>query len=364
MEKVFYVFKTKKGLNFLKKISEFRFIKVLSTISILVAVYFMFQVSFFLLNSLYIIFTVPKPQPTITLALPGVKIPGSPIYIPFLEGIISIFVLAIVHEFSHAIVALNERIRVKNLGFGLFIFLPIAFTEVDEKQMLDKKRIQRLRVASAGSIANITLAFILFYLISTFISPVFTNMINFNGIKIVSVERDSPAFNAGLKENMIINRINDLEVLNITQFIEVMNESTPNQTVPVQTENETFYVKLGEKLNKAYLGITVTQNWEYKSEMVKKYGKILLDVFFKIFNIFVWIANLNLSVGIVNLIPLWIADGGRIVYDILSIFIKERKTLQMLINIIFSIFTMVLILNIIAPYIYYLYEQFAIAYFR
>ncbi|MEM3444238.1 MAG: hypothetical protein QXP04_05085, partial [Candidatus Nanoarchaeia archaeon] len=144
MEKVFYVFKTKKGLNFLKKISKFKFIKILSTISIFIAVYFMIQICIFLFQSLYTILTVPKPQPTITLAIPGIKIPGSPIYIPFIEGIISIFILIIVHEISHAIVALNEKIKVKSLGFGLFIFLPIAFTEVDERQMLKESRIKRL----------------------------------------------------------------------------------------------------------------------------------------------------------------------------------------------------------------------------
>ena len=96
--------------------------------------------------------------PAVSIIIPGVEMPGSSIYVPFFYGLIALATVLIVHEFSHGIQAVGEKISIKSIGLLLFIILPGAFVEPDEEELKQAKKSSRLRVYAAGSIANITLA--------------------------------------------------------------------------------------------------------------------------------------------------------------------------------------------------------------
>jgi membrane-associated protease RseP (regulator of RpoE activity) len=111
---------------------------------------------------------VPSPFPTATIG-PGFYA------VPFWYWIIAIGLLALVHEGFHGIMAAMERVKIKSLGWGLLVVLPLAFVEPDEKQLTKKRSWPQLRVFAAGSFANFILAGVCILLMSGLASAVFIN---------------------------------------------------------------------------------------------------------------------------------------------------------------------------------------------
>ncbi len=98
-----------------------------------------------------------------TLLLPGINI-------PFFEGIIVLIALLIVHEFSHGILAVIGKIKVKSMGVVSFGSIPIgAFVEPDEKQLQRADKKTSLRVLIAGVSSNFLLAIISFTILLMFL---------------------------------------------------------------------------------------------------------------------------------------------------------------------------------------------------
>jgi len=91
-----------------------RIIKFLSFIGIFVGFLGMIYISYILVDGAFNLLSNPNAPPVITPVIPGIKIPGSPIFVPFWYGIIAIFIVAALHEFSHGVVARAYKIKVKN----------------------------------------------------------------------------------------------------------------------------------------------------------------------------------------------------------------------------------------------------------
>ena len=78
--------------------------------------------------------------PGVAPVIPGVKLPGMPIKIPFIEGWLALIIILIIHEFSHGILTRIIKIKVKSFGLLLLGYFPIgAFTEPDEKKQKKQK---------------------------------------------------------------------------------------------------------------------------------------------------------------------------------------------------------------------------------
>ncbi|MCZ7402666.1 MAG: site-2 protease family protein [Candidatus Methanoperedens sp.] len=176
-------------------------------------------------------------------------IPGINEFIPLYWGAIALLVTLVVHEFSHAILCKVEGIKVKSMGL-LLAPIPIGgFAEPDDEQLLGKKeenvpenglppeepsqpkklatRSERVRVLTAGVMANFTtalIAFVLFFLLLGSITSV-------GDVMVTNVIPDSPAQLNGVKPNMILTGINDIKITNATEFLSYANSITPGSTV-------------------------------------------------------------------------------------------------------------------------------------
>ncbi len=159
-------------------------------------------------------------------------IPGINKFIPFVWGIIGLIVTLVVHEFSHAIMSKAEDIRVKSMGL-ILVLIPIGgFAEPDEEQLFgirdkdkggengvksDQKtatRRQRIRILTAGVMANFVTAFVafaLFFIVIGSIAPV-------SNVVITDVVPGSPADDIGLTEMTVITHINDKKIENGSVF--------------------------------------------------------------------------------------------------------------------------------------------------
>ncbi len=159
-------------------------------------------------------------------------IPGINKFIPVVWGIIGLIVTLVVHEFSHAIMSKAEDIRVKSMGL-ILVLIPIGgFAEPDEEQLFGTRdkdkgrengvtsdqrtatRRQRIRILTAGVMANFVtafVAFVLFFIVIGSIAPV-------SNLVITDVVPGSPADDIGLTEMTVITHINDKKIENGSVF--------------------------------------------------------------------------------------------------------------------------------------------------
>ncbi len=185
--------------------------------------------------------TVPQPtkfnEPRNIFLIPGLNE-----FIPLIWGAIALIVTLMVHEFSHAILCKVEGIKVKSMGILLALVPVGGFAEPDEEQLLGKKeerndieeteesgteeppkrlatRGERVRVLTAGVMANFVtavIAFVLFFLLLGSISTV-------GEVMITTVVPGSPADLAGVNQSMILIGINDSKINNASDFLFLAN---------------------------------------------------------------------------------------------------------------------------------------------
>jgi membrane-associated protease RseP (regulator of RpoE activity) len=278
--------RTTKGQEFLDKLAVHkRFWRTFANIGLpamLIGMLIMFLLILFIDYSLITSFmaqTVPQPS-KYNEARNIFMIPGLNEFIPLYWGAIALLVTLVVHEFSHAILCKVEGIKVKSMGL-LLAPIPIGgFAEPDDEQLLGKKhekdpengslpeeqalpkklatRTERVRVLTAGVMANFTtalIAFILFFLLLGSITSV-------GDVMVTNIILDSPAHLNGMKPNMILTGINDNKIANATEFLFFANSLTPGSIVKLDIiENgERKKIELtATGSNISILGVTVSK---------------------------------------------------------------------------------------------------------
>ncbi|RLG21205.1 hypothetical protein DRN74_02970 [Candidatus Micrarchaeota archaeon] len=261
-----------------------------------------------------------KPAPSITPVIPGVEIPGSPIYIP-LHAVFALVILVVVHEIAHGIIARREKIKVKSLGILTVGIFPMgAFTEPDEDELKRSPVRKRMRVFAAGSMANIITAFVFFCFFMLFyltaannfvydpmsISPSFIPWGHdyVEGLKVVHVINKSNAFNASLRPGEIIKNIDV-----------VFEKRIPGSIAQIVTENRTLWVKRGANGLMGFDYYVIKKGSYDISIWVKK---IIMEILY-------WTFTLNFTIAIINYLPFAIFDGAHILEDLAYFFMKKGK---------------------------------------
>jgi membrane-associated protease RseP (regulator of RpoE activity) len=209
-----------------------RFWKWTMNIGIPIGFFFMLLMLYFLIISLQTLLQAPS----VGLILPGVDIPGQPIFIPLGYGLIGLATVIIFHEFAHGILARVEGVRIKSIGVLLLAILPGAFVEPDEEEVKKVSRLAKLRIYVAGSISNLMLALLSLLIITTLgffaIGPAFHP----DGMQISSVVPKSPA-EGMLQQGMIIQSINGHPTTNTLQYLQSLNNTKIGDTVTFQTKS-------------------------------------------------------------------------------------------------------------------------------
>jgi len=231
---------------------------------------------------------------------PGVSfiIPG--LTIPLLEGIIALFVLLVVHEGSHGIAAILAKIKIKSTGFLLFGFIPVgAFVDINEKQLNKRKQVDRLRVAVAGSAANLT-ACVLFFIPTMVILlslPAFFD----NQLLITGFTRNLAMSGVNITAGTVITSINGIAVSGMTDYNAIKATLQPNTDVQLITDKGQVSITTDEK---GKMGLLLTQPIKAEFWWVKF-----------IYVTFGLIAVLNFFIAVINLVPMQAFDGYRILQD-------------------------------------------------
>ena len=365
--KVVFLYKTKIGLKLMKRLARYkRLVNIYSTIGVFVAIAGVGFVLYLFLPYLYLMITSPSTTfPAVAPLFPvSISIHGIPVLVgvPILYILIAIIVLAALHEASHGVVALSKNIKIKSTGFGfLFGVLPLAFVEPDEKKIIKAKRLDRLRIFSAGAFTNVVLGFVflgLYLALSHFI--VSANMVSYSPyyLDVSTVINNSPASAVNLPVNSTVSEINGNKFYSEQQVLSDLNVK-PGQYVNFTLANGSVYsmkTTYNSSINNTYhsyigvggffslakppsfliepISVTAFPNNSFPSQSL-----------YWIDGLFLWLWVISFSLAIVNILPLsYLVDGGKIFFDAIGYVVKNEKKALSILNTVAFLFILLLIL--------------------
>lgn len=267
-------------------------------------------------------------MPTVSLILPGVDIPGSPIYIPFGTGLLALATVLIIHEGGHGVLARVEGIAIDSVGLLLMLIIPGAFVEPNEDELKKANGISKLRIYFAGPMFNMGLAaiaLILMMLVGGFIAS--ENLYTTDGMEISSVVPASPSEGI-LSNGMIIKEVNNHPVTNTSSYSEIMGKNRIGQNVSVTTDTGTYNILAESNPNnqsRAYIGVRAKEHTIVSPDADKKYGTFIPWLLTELREFLYLVFLLNLSVGTFNLLPMKPLDGGLILEEVVNYRITDER---------------------------------------
>lgn len=228
------------------------------------------------------------PPPGGSPILPGVNL-------PFVEGILALAGLLVVHEMSHGLLARIAKVRLDSAGIVLFGILPFgAFVEPDDEQMQKIERYEENRILVAGSASNIIFSILSFFILT---SIVFLS---------ADLRLDGYMVEAGsLPIGVIVQSIDGEKYYGQNLSL------SPNSDVLIVTDEGEFTRatdengKVGISMSKVYAS---GLGFKYKYISGFRWIEFILNTLGLLFAV-------NMLVGIVNLLPIPLFDGGRLMVN-------------------------------------------------
>jgi membrane-associated protease RseP (regulator of RpoE activity) len=288
----------------------------------------------------YNLFFKPAAPPMFSPVLPGISVPGSPITLPLIEGIIALFIVVVVHEFTHGVLSRLYGLPVKSSGFVMFGPIPGAFVEPDEKKLQRAKTKAQLAIFAGGPFANILLSAFLFLIIFG-ASVLSASMYDPDGIVIVGFTNQSENAAGGrlavLSEGEVIHSINGAPIVTVLNLSDALHNLTPGGSVVLGTDKGNKTIMLAgnpENSSQPYLGIYLNHHVEGRGGTAN--GKVFSAVYFWFFGnpydlrfnqslgMLGWVFIISLGIGIVNLLPLGPMDGGRMYLLVLQKYLRKK----------------------------------------
>lgn len=357
--KIIALYKTKLGLKLMDKISKIcpRILKFLGYISIVTGFIGMILIFYWLFKGTFDLLFIAGSPPAVAPVLPGIKVmPGLPV-LSFMHWIIAILIIATIHEFSHGIFARLYNIKVKSSGFALFGPILAAFVEPDEKQLSKKKKNVQLAVFSAGPFSNILTGF-LFIAVMTFITlPLQAAVFDSDGITVNGILDGYPMQETDVEIPFTIIQFNGQEINDYNDFSEATINLKPGDEAVVGTKKGDFSIIAAqnpENSSKGFIGVSNFQiHRSPNEEIVAKYGSSVPQLVDWTHMLFFWLWVVSWGVGLFNLLPLGLVDGGRMLLTGLTFVTKNEKKAKKYWSII-SLVSVLLILINLAPYLWQL----------
>lgn len=354
--KFIFLYRMKWGLKWMNKYSKKyqEWIVLLGYIGVGAGFVGLVIISYVLIKNLYDLISNPAATSGVSLVLPGVNIPGLGV-LPFWYWLIAIFIIAIVHEFAHGIVARAHQIKVKNTGIVLLGPIIGAFVEPDENHLKKQKDIAQYSVLAAGAFSNILLAIVAVLLLTFIFTPIQQSMVEPQGFTFDAyVGEDFPVAQAGIPTGTIITSINNQPTKDFQEFSQHLLCKKSGEKISLSSSENNYSLILTanpDDSTKPFLGIEGIRN---EFEIKEKYQEgVWHSVYYVVdwTNGFLrWLFILSLGIGLFNLLPLPIVDGGRMAQVFLHRLKGEQKG-EKRYRQISMLFLLILLLNLFFPFL-------------
>lgn len=303
--------------------------RIFSNTSVVLGFVMMGVAFWYLASNLSNFFVKPESFSEMTVLIPGVTIQSSSNIMYFL---LSVPIVLVIHEGAHGIVATLEKIKIKTGGFAVFIALFAGFVEPDEEEFSKAKKISRLRVIGAGATSNVLFSFVIAGLLIfnpsfALVMPDPIKGIFYHdplGVPIVSVTDGSGAQKAGLLKDDIITSIDGNKISLPQDFAKIKLKPGDTVTVSVLRDGKSLQIPVvvtasKDDPTKGMLGILRAALPSYQP-VVPYYIHWSPEVFMFL----LWMWMLSFFIGIFNMLPLPILDGGKFIQTIIEKKISEK----------------------------------------
>ena len=196
------MFRTKLGLRIMNRLAKYkRFWNFFGIVSRILTVILMAFIIFIVIVDLLLLprmFGGPNISIEYALAIPGLN----PM-LPLVYGLIGLIIAMVVHELAHGIQSRANDIEVKSSGL-LYIVVPMgAFVEPDDEGVNNASRKARMNMYSAGIATNVTLAVVLFIVMSAGMLGSLNTDYG-DSPAVMAISGDSPAMTAGVPISSIL----------------------------------------------------------------------------------------------------------------------------------------------------------------
>ena len=304
-----------------------RGIRIFADVSVVAGFLMMGFAFWFLINNILNFQFAQEEFSELTLLIPGVTM-TSPAAITYF--LLSIPIVLVMHEGAHGIVAALEKIKIKTGGFAVFIAMFAGFVEPDEEEFNKAKKISKLRVIGAGATSNVIFAFALGLILLT--NPMFAMVVPEpllsifyelpEGVLVLSIIENSGAEKAGMLANDIITAINGKPILSPIDFPSL----SPGETATVSVIRDGQPMNLGVEImpspddpERGLIGIMRDNSLAYKPVMnFIEWNDPHVSMFL------LWLWMISFFIGIINMLPLPILDGGKFIHTIIDKKISEK----------------------------------------
>ena len=321
-----------------------------------------------LFSSVLSILASKAAQSVVTPLVPGITVPW--------EAILSIIIVASVHELAHGVMARIEKIKITSSGVVLWGFIPVAaFVEPDEEKLAKANIWKKRRVLIAGSASNFYFFLIFLVVTIAFSQLLLPQMVasvalsipanstlqgvlqqgtveTFNGQRLSLSSQAIGAYQSGKPASMVVDGKN-YEVTPIDLVVQGTEEGSPaagalqeGDTI-LQAGGQAIYSseglrqaivdakggtlqlvvqRSGSRKNislslggQEKIGVRLTQKPAFllqdipRSEWAWLYGFALL-----VGGVLALTAVLSLALAVINVLPIFITDGHRLLQDELA----------------------------------------------
>ncbi len=314
-------------------------------------------------------------------------------YVPFWYWIVAIFILMVVHEFAHGVIGERFDVKIKSSGFAffgsmiigilvivlgiswgdvaslnftwdmlgflimglIFVFIPVlpgAFVEPDQEDIKKKEWWKQIAVFGAGSMSNFIFGFLFLAMWIFLAIPFFNITMETGSIHFSSIANESDlsgynvtsgeivAFNGEYDKTLLLEGLVNLSV-NESVNITIFSNNVTNTYSVVTFENPTVSGKGMIGVSGLVFDTVAKKEYSYLGDIPKHFEKVLF-----------WTWFLNLGIGMMNLLPLWITDGGQITRTLFTRYIRNEKLALKLYNYISFISLIVIVFTLYPPLLY------------
>lgn len=347
----FFLLRTKRGINIMDRLAALKTTEPLGWIALYIfplvgAVGF----TLILFSASIMLTTAPVREfvrdsgPLVHILIPGLNP-----YVPIVYGWVALVVAMVVHEGAHGIMARSFNMTVKSSGLIFIAILPIgAFVDIDEEEIKRTPAKKAGRVMAAGPMSNFVVALISLIGLMLLVGSL---TLSSNGVGVVGVYDESPAFNAGMLPTDTIIEINGIKVSSGDDIQNVLSNFSPGDTISIlftqkgsEIEKNIVLTSFDDNSSRPFIGITgidssmisdlledyrrpqltspliylyiptfssAQERVPFSSTMEHFYTSPIGDYTFFTANILFWLWFVNFNLAIFNALPLYPLDGGQ-----------------------------------------------------
>ena len=333
-----FVLRSRKAIDFFDRVvGKFPlFWRVLSNIGVAIGFGLMAFSIYFLASNLGTYLFAPQqvgPQNIVVPLIIGVTIRLE--HLPFI--LLALGIVLITHEGMHGLVARLEKIKLKSTGLFLAFIFPGGFVEPDEEEFNKAHPKTKMRVAAAGSFANLVVGLLIVFLMMGLFLPMES------GVIVLEVEGNATKISVG----DVIVGVNGVAVNRETLFQNI----TAEDMIVVETMRGDISYRLKKPVNMpmAWIlrGIGI-KRIDYYRPMRIGLGDPMVE--YNLYRMFWWIQLVALGVAIFNMLPIYFLDGSLFLSSLLEFWIRDEKKLKAFNIGLTSICATLLALNIAFTY--------------